>query len=820
MNLKAALRSFRHRRAITALIICTLTLGIGVVTAIFMVAQSILLRPLPYANADSVAMIWRKPLNRPSVLAGFRDAAEVDRQIATGEMVRQWRERKSIFADVAAIESWRGNMMSAQPDLVTGDGAVRLRGALATPNFFDVLGVSPTLGRLFNADDTDVVVISDGFWHRQFGGDAAIIGRKIDLTLGRPRTRTAFVIAGVLPPAFRFTYPEETEIWMVLPWATVAKRDARALLYQTVARLNTGISTEQASTELATTHAADQDARKVPATRRETLWAEPIREYTVGRVRPAIQLLAVLCASVLLIGCISAANLTLAQSTTRERELITQRFLGASRRRLLVQLLFETLMLVVVSTGLAVVIVAALQPIVRSAVPLATPRANEIAISFGVVIAASLIGGTVVLLAGLLPAWMAVRPELRAGMLQPNTMTTGHAGTRLRQALITLEVAFVTPLALAAGLFLHSFWNLQHVDLGFESENIVVAELRLLHPRYRDDEQLRLFELSVIDRAKAIGGVVNATITSAIPMRGVDWLRGIPKPDADWVKGAPTLETTRMAANERQVEPNYFAVMQITLVEGRLFDVTDSKAAAPVAVVSSTLARALFPDGTAVGQMLPISPPRQIVGIVRDVRAQRVDTEGTPAFYTPRAQSSSELVCLVVKTDGSNDSVKAAIGTAIRTIDPEQPVQDIRTLDQVVADTIDSPRVYAVVAATLALITLALALAGVCGVLFQVVSERTRELGIRAALGAAPKQLVMTVLGRGLSPLIAGIVLGTIGSVWLGRLVQQFLFDVKPTEPATYAATAAIILICGLVACYVPGRRAARLDTMAALRHE
>lgn len=813
MNLTAVLRSFRRRRAITALIICTLTLGIGVVTAIFMVAQSILLRPLPYANAETVAMIWRKPLNRPSVLAGFRDTADLDRQIATPEMVRQWRERKALFADLAAIEP-------VQADLVTSGGAERLRGAYATPNLFNVLGVAPTIGRLFTPNDTDAVVISDGFWRRRFGGDAAIVGRTIDLTLGRPRARRPYVIAGVLPPAFHFTYPGETELWIVLTWGTLAQRPRNGVFFQTVAQLNSGVTVEQTSASLTTLLAAEDDARNVPATRRDTVWAEPIREYTVGRVRPAIQLLAALCASALLIGCLSAANLTLAQSTGRQRELITQRFLGASRRRLLGRLLFETLILVVVSTALAVAIVAALQPIVRSIVPLATPRANEIAVDFGVVIAASLIGGMVVLIAGLLPAWMAVRPELCAGMLQPQTMTLGEKGTRVRQGLIALEVAFVTPLALAAGLLAHSFWNLQHVDLGFDSRNIVVAEMRLLNPRY-DDEQLRLFELEVLERTKGIAGVIDATITSAIPMRGVDWLRGIPVPGADWVNGKPTLETTRLAANERQVEPNYFSVMQITPVEGRLFDAGDVKAAAPVAVVSSSLARALFPDGKAVGQMLPLgTDPRLIVGVVQDVRSRRVDEAGTPAYYTPRAQSSSELVVLVVKTDGRNDAVKAAIPAIISAIDREQPVQNIKPLDQVVADTIDSPRVYAFIATTLALITLVLALAGVCGVLFQVVTERTRELGIRAALGAAPKQLVMTILGKGMKPLIAGIALGAIGSIWIARPVQQFLFDVKTTDPTMYIVTAAVILICGLVACYLPGRRAASLDTVAALRHD
>ena len=814
MHLTAALRSFRRRRAVTGLIILTLTLGIGVVVAIFMIAQSILLKPLPYANADSVAMIWRKPLNRSSVMSGFRDASDLDRQIATSGLVQQWRGQKTVIADVAAIE------LTTQADLILASGAERIRGAFATPNLFEVLGVAPALGRLFNRDDTGAIVISDGFWRRAFGGDAAIVGRTMDLTLGRPRARQTFVIAGVLPPAFRFTYPDETEFWIVTRWDEVARSNPNALRYQVVARLETGVTAERATAELSALLAAEQASRNVPATRRETVWVEPINDYTVGRVRPAIQLLAALCASVLLIGCVSAANLMLAQTASRERELVTQRFLGASRSRLLWQLLSETTVLVGVSTLLALVTVAALQPIIRAAVPLATPRANEIAVGFMVVVGASFVGGAVVLLAGLLPAWMSVRRELHAGMLQPHTVTTSQSGTRLRQLLIAIQIAFVTPLGLAAGLLLHSFWNLQHVELGFDSSNIVVAEMRLLNPRYRDAE-LRLFEVSVLERAKGIGGVIDASITSAIPMRGVDWLRGIPVSGADWVNGKPTLETTRLAANERQVEPNYFSVMQVAPVEGRLFDATDSKTSAPVAVVSESLARALFAGKSAVGQMLPTVPAaRQIIGVVRDVRSRRVDEAGMPAFYTPRAQSSSELVVLVLKTDGRTELVQSAIRPMIAAIDPDQPVQNITTLDQVVSDTIDTPKVYATVAMTLALITLVLTLAGVCGVLFQIVSERTRELGIRAAVGAAPRQLIAAVMHKGVMPLITGVVVGTVASTWIARAMRAYLFEIDALPLTAYGVTAVVVLLCGLVACYLPGRSAAKLDTLAALRHE
>lgn len=807
-DLRYAFRSLRRRKVVASLVICTLALGIGAVTGTFVVAHFVLLRPLPYADSDSLVMIWRKPKSRPSAMQGFRDEAELLRQISTASMVRNWRTHNSSLTDIAAIESWRGSL-AAQADLLGAAGAERLRGVLATPNFFELLGVRSALGRSFMPGDSDAVMLSDGLWRRRFGGDPTIIGRTLQIAAGRERQPRSFTVVGVLPPDFRFTYPEETEIWMQLPWETLESANQLALQYQIVARLGRGVSVDQAQADIAGLYEREQQQEGTPPERLFTAWVERIHEYSLGRTRATVGLLAGICATVLLIGCFSAANLLIADTSRRRREIVTQRALGASRSRLVRQLMTETLLLASGAMAITVLMLVVLQPIVRSLVPLATPRADEIRFGLTAILILSLVGSAAVVLTGFVPVWLALRGNPRASSLGQHTFTTGYSSVRLRQVIIAAEVAFIVPLLIAAGLLLQTFANMLRVDLGFLDERIVVAEMRLLSPKYRDRGRLRDFETALLERMTGISGVENATITSAVPFRGVDFMRSVRQP-----AGPPIL------TNERQVEPNYFRIMEIPLLAGRLFSEVDRSDAAQEVVVSLELANLLFPDGNAIGQIVDSGPRRQIVGVVGNVRTRRVEDKGTPAYYVPRAQSPSTLVCLVVKVSNGTESVKAAIPGVVASIDREQPVQAINSLDQVVADSIDDRRVYATSSTALAAIALLLTGFGICGVLFQLVSERTRELGIRAALGAGPGQQLKTVLNQAMLPIGIGLAAGILGSVWMTQFIQGFLFGVTAVDPMTYVATAACVVCCGLAACYFPGRRAASLDPVAALRHE
>lgn len=805
LGFRCAYRSFQRSAATTVLVVTTLSLGVGAVTAVFMVAHSVLLRPLPYDSVDELAMIWRKPKARPSSMSGFRDEAALVRQVSTASIVSAWRTRSTTLQDLAVIESWRGNL-APQVDFV-GDGvSQRVRGAFATPNLFDLLGVNAALGRTFSSDDSDVLLISDSLWRSRFGADLSIVGRSVQLALGRDRARRAFTVAGVLPAEFRFTYPEATDLWMVLPWRTLELSEQRALNYEVVARLKPGMELRTAEAEIRSLYDVAELQFDLPLNRRSEAWMEPLHEYSVGRVRPTLALLGAICLVVLTIGCVSATNLLIARSWSRRDELLTQRALGASSGQLLRQLLAEALVLAVLAVSGGLALVAVLQPTIRHLIPVAMPRANDISVDAATVSWALLVG-LVALTIVFFPSWLALRGSVVSAALAMPTATR-KASLVWHQVLIGVQVALVTPLLLMAIVLLHSFWNLTRVDLGFRSDHIVVAELRLLHPRYRDTDQIHNFEAALLERLRDLPGVTAVSLTSAIPFRGLDWLRNIRTP------GLPVV-----LANERQVAPNYFYVMGIQLVSGRLLEVSDGPDATRVVVVSQGLARRLHGESDSVGRTLGGDSGPRIVGVVADVQTRRVGEAGTPAYYLPRAQYPSELVCIVARVSGDTDAVKAAIPEVVNGIDPDQPAQGINTLDDAIEQSIQDRELYAATAVALAVITLILMAAGVCGVMLQMVSERTRELAIRAAVGASPRQQMSTVLARALSPLVCGLIVGWILSVWSLNAIRGVLFGTAGWQFEAFTAAAACVLVCGAVACYLPGRQVARLDVLAALRH-
>lgn len=808
-DIRGAWRLLRRRHLVSILVLCTFALGIGANTAIIAVARGVLLRPLPYANPEELVMIWRTPKERPSVLQGFADEARLGRQIATPEMVREWREGNSSLSDLAAMELWQGNL-SAQMDLVGPDDTQRLRGAFTSPNFFSVLGVQATIGRTFLPDDQDVVILSNALWRRQFGADPGIVGRTITIASGRDRQRSSLTVVGVLSERFRFTYPEDTELWKVLPWEEIELAPPSALRYQVMGRLRPGITLAQADADIAALYEGRERQRHIPPDRQMTTRLELLHEHAVGRMRPALNMLFGVTAIVLLVACVSVANLLIAQSAGRRREIAIQRALGASRFRIARQLLTEGFVTAACAGALAILTVAALQPSLRSLLPASAPRADEVGLDWVTIGWAMGLGVLVVIASGLVPSWRAAAVHPHSQLTGTSTTMYGPARFRLQQSLIVAQVASVLVLLVAGGLLLRSFWNLGRVDLGFDGSAVVTAEIRLLNPSYRDPPRLRAFQHELLSRVRALPSVTAASLTSAVPFRGVDFIRTLTVAD-----GSGTL-----MSNERRVEPQYFDIMRIPLLAGRLFSEADGASAAPVAVVSESFARAMFSGGMALGQSLSLQRPTEIIGIVRDVRTRRVEDAGTPAIYLSQAQAPTELVCLVVRTGGEPAALTALIPAVVRSIDPEQPLRGVTTIDRLVSESIADRRFYAVATAAFAIVTMLIAAAGTCGVLVCSVTERTRELGIRAAMGAQPRDQVAEVLWRGMAPISIGVALGTFIAFTATRTIRQFLFDVVGLDPGVYFAAAVIVGSVGLLACYVPARSAARMDPMTALRQE
>lgn len=812
LDLRTALRAAQRRPQLTLLTIATLVLGLGANTAIFAVARGTLLRPLPYSDPDGLVMIWQTVTNTTQ-----------PRGIATPEMLREYRARNQSFQDIAAVELWTNNP-SSRPDLAGEEGAERLRGSVATPNFFNVVGATAALGRTFVEDDNrDVVILSDAFWRRRFAADPAVVGKTIELTYGRARSRERLTVIGVLPPRFRFTYPDDTEVWMLLPWAEVTKTTQQALLYNLVGRLKPGATVDSATADMSGVVASMRTDIPKGGYDRMRVWVEPIHEWSVGRVRPAVRLIAAMTGLLLVIACLNVASLLLAQTSTRRRELALQLTLGASRSRLLRQIFTEVGLMTVVSAVLAVVAAVLVQQLIRSVLPPLMPRADEVTVDLWTVAWTTAIGVATIALAGLLPGIRATgidpHVELAAG---GRTATSGIAAVRLRQTLVALQMGAAAVLLIGGALLMSSLWNLRNVNLGFDGHSVLTQELQLMGPQYRDDARQIAFGDELLARVRRIPGVLQAATTSSIPFRGVDFRRNFN------IAGV----SERIVANHRPIDPEYFDVMRIPLVEGRLLTPDDTTTSPLVAVVSESMARAMQPN-RAIGTRLPFQrvdtsagKPRlvtdfiEVVGVVGDVRAVRIEDSGAPAVYVPRTQQPITTICLVIRADREAEHIASSVRAAVRDIDPSQPIGQMTTIDDVVARTIADRRFLAIATSAFAVVALLLTVAGLYGVMAIATTERVRELGIRVALGATRAAVVSMLLRQGIVPVMAGVAIGSLTSVWLMRFFTSYLFGIQTIGAPVFTVVAVMVTLGGMAACLFPARAASRVDPMQALRSE
>jgi putative ABC transport system permease protein len=808
-DVRHAARALRRRPAFALCAILLLALGIGANTAVFSVVRAVLLRPLPYTDPERLAFIW----------GGLDTQARNWHSIMTGQYVEAIGAHGTSLHSFAVVESWDANP-SAQVDLVGPNGAERLRGMWVTPNFFETLGVRAAAGRTLASTDRDssLVVISDALWRRRFAADPAVVGQTVRLAMGSGTRRTwnTVTVAGVLPPEFRFTYPRETEIYISKPWTAI--RPSRALTYYVVARLNDGVTPAQAQAQL--TAAAHNVVRgygyDAPTTdrllQRTGMLVEPVMEHMQAEVRSGLWLLAAVAGLVLLIACVNLGLLLLSRTVDRRGELGLRAALGAGRARIVRQLTAECLLLSLAGGTLGVLTAALCLPVVRGLMPPIVPRADLIQLDPAVL--AFALGAMLVtaFVSSLAPAVFVMRRDLLATVRLASHSTTGDRGVvASRRAVLALQVAVVVLLLVCSGLLLRSFWRLQHVDLGFRAEGVVTMEMRLLNPTYREPARLDAFREHLLSQVRAIPGVARAGLTTAVPMRGVDFMYVI----------GPAGQRALMG-NARMVDPEYFNVMNLRLLAGRTFTDADKAGSEPVIVVSQSYARRYFGDASPLGQTLQASDRQyRIVGMVADVRYASVAREPFPAVYMPATQERAWLICLVVEPrPGSRAAVVDALRGAVHRIDPEQPVEGITTIDQLVTDSTADRRFYAVSTGAFAAVALLLAVAGVFGVVARTVTERRRELAIRVALGADPRRLGRLVLGYGFLPASVGTFAGLAAAFGVSRLLRTFLFEIAPTDPATYAAAAALVLGVTVLACYLPARRTLRLAPMAVLKSD
>jgi putative ABC transport system permease protein len=802
-DLRYALRSFRRRPLLFAVAAGTLALAIGSSTAVFSVVDAVLLRPLPFAQTDRLTTVWLsvRERNAPFVEVSY-------------PYLRHLRAHSRTLEAVAAMPAVNSGFFLA------GEEPVRVDGRIVTGNFFDVLGARPRHGRTFTeAEDKvgapRVVVISHGLWQRQFGADPGVVGREVRVD-GTPMT-----VAGVMPPEFR--YPAGAELWTPLvPIVTGLVDDPKVGWATLVARRAAGTTLAQVRSELDSLTASHARAHgdTGPAPR---VVLTPLAEDIFGTARPALLVLLLAVLLVLLVACANVAALLLARAGAREREIAVRLALGATRARLVRQLLAESALLAV-SGGLAGVALAVWSlDVLTALVPAEVPRLADAAVDARVLAFALGLTAAASLLAGAVPALLASRPAL-TDTLGEGARTAGAGRHRgLRALLVGAEAAVAVVLLSGAGLLVQTFQNLRRLDLGFEPRGVLAVEMSSPRDKYPAVAQRRALYRAVLDRIDGVAGVESSAAVLIRPLWshvGLDWpftVEGQSKEDAE--RNPPL--------NLQIVTPEFFRTMRMPLRAGRTFTDRDTDGTPTVAVISETMARRYWPGQDPVGKRLRMPMPTApyplawvtVAGVVgdsryRELQAARLD------LYMSYLQSDEGLRHLVVRTDVEPLALVGAVREAVRDVDRELLLTDVTTMEALVDEAMGGARFGMQLLAGFAFAALALAAVGTYGVVAFMVGRRTREIGVRMALGARARSVVTLVLREGLAPVLAGLAAGVAGAFALGRALAGLLFGVPPHDPGAPAAAAALLFASALLACLVPARRAARVDPAAALREE
>ena len=802
-----ALRTLTKAPAFTLVAVFALALGIGANTAIFSVVNAVLLRPLPYPEPEKLVKIWMRFTG-----IGIPD----DRNWVSPPELHDLREFSRAFAGIAAVGGASFN--------ITGTGAPeRVEGVAVSAELFRILGVQPLAGRVFLPEEEqpgrdNVVLLGYGLWKRRFGGDVSIAGRTISLN------GQSYTVAGVLPAGFQ--YPEDVEIWKPLAFTPDQLgpnfRGNHGL--QVLARIQPGLSYEQALADMkSVSRRIIEQNRNYPYERFNfTVLLSPLLEETVGDIRTALWVLMGAVGFVLLIACANIANLLLARATARQREMAIRAALGAGRWRIIRQLLTESILLGL--AGGAAGLLAGkwgLNALTALAVS-SFPRVAGATLDARVLVFTVFVSVATGVLFGLAPAWESARSVRHESLKEGGRgASAGMLSQRLRRALVVAEVALSLTLLVGAGLLLRSFLKLLDVEAGFHAGGVLTARLGLPQAKYPDRAQVRSFYQELVQRAAHIPGVDAAGAINALPLSGgggsgtttID-SNALPPdqltPEADW----------------RVVTPGYFQTMGIQLLAGRYIDERDTDTSQPVAVIDETMANIYWPNQDAIGRRLKLGgrqstrPWMTVIGVVRHVRHRTLEARSRVTLYMAHAQNPSSAMSLAVHTTGDPRGLAATLQKQVLAIDPDQPVYSVKTMQELMADSVARRRLSMTLLAIFAGAAMLLAAIGIYGVMSYSVGQRAHEMGIRMALGAGRLDLVRLVLGQSLLLTGAGIVLGAAGALALTRLMASLLFDVRAADPPTFLLVAAGLALVALLASYLPARRATQVDPVDALRQE
>ncbi len=797
-ELRHAARQFMKHPGFTLIAVVTLGLGIGANTAIFSVVNAVLLRPLPYEEADRLVIV-----SESNPIQGRQDMN------LSHPTFLDFAERNESFERLAALRT-------SVVTLAGGDEAARVRIALVTHDLFATLRVAPARGRTFDSeedrpDGAPVVVVSHGLWQRRFGADPALIGKSITLN-GSP-----YAVIGIMPPGFAF--PSETiELWAALGPYTTNTQNRGVHILLVVGRLERNVMLREAQAEVEAI--ADAIQQEFPdADPGHTAYVTPLQTRLVGDMRFPLLVLFGAVVFVLLIACANVADLVMVRAFARYKEVAVRTALGASRWRLMRQLLMESMLLALAGGALAVAFALWGIDLLVASISGFVPRADLIGVDVQVLVFTLAVSIATGVAFGLLPALRASKSDVAQALKERLPSTGGGPGFRDRMVLTVGQVAVSLVLLIGAGLMIKSMWRLQRVDPGFEAENVLTMTVSLIGSEYDTDDEVIAFYRDLQGRLQALPGVRSASAVNALPISGGD------------SEGQLTIEARPFAPGEapgatfRRILPNYFRTAGIPLLQGREFDARDGGSEPFVVIISQSIAKLYWPDGDAIGRRIKVGPEAlepwlTIVGVVADVRNEGLDAALGLDTYEPHTQRVWRTMNVIVRTEIDPLAVVSSVRDEIRSASADLPVYNIATMRERISRSFSARRFITVLLSFFAAIALFLAALGLYGALSFSVGQRTREFGIRAALGADPRDILSLVFRQGMIPVAVGLIVGIGAALVLSRLLSDLVHAVSPSDPVTFVTFSFTLAATALLACYIPARRATRIDPIEALRHE
>jgi len=794
-----ALRLLRKSPGFSLTAIAILALGIGANAAIFSVVNAIVLKPMPFADASRIVRIWHTPPQEQ--FPGIR------RFSVSPANYLDWKAQSTAFDHVAVFGYRQANLTGrGEPDALTGVGV--------SGEFFQVLHASPLVGRLLEPGDDDeahahVVVLSEHTWNSRFGGDRRVVGQPIRLN------GDSYTVVGVLPDRLR--YPLQADLWRPLAWNAEERAIRGNHNYAVIAHLAPGVDLARAQGELTTI--SKRLETQYPAD--DKGWGAvvvPLHDAVVGDVRVGLLVLLGAVACVLLIACANLANLMLARVLGRSREIAIRSAVGAGRWRIVQQLLVESSVLAIAGAIVGLTAAAwSVDAIVKS-FGQSLPRAAEVTLDGQVVAFTAVLAIVTGVLAGVAPAWRMTRGDTAEALKQGMGRGGSHSGERrVRNVLVTAEVALALMLLVGAGLLIRTLWSLRAVNPGFDPRNVVTMEISLPQPKYPKPEQREQFTVEMLRRVRALPGVQGAGTIDSLPVED----GGSMQPIA--IVGEPVRplsEQPEIAV--RTISPGYLDTVRMRVESGRDFTERDQADRPLTVLVSAATARRFWPQGSPIGKRIVLglisNDPREVVGVVNDVKVHGLSAADMQAVYVPEAQVRFGFATLVVRAAGDPLGLVPAVTAAIHTIDAEQPIVEVHTMDEIIGESIAQQRFAMRLLTAFAALALLLASIGIYGVLSYGVRQRVQEIGIRMALGAARSDVVRMVVIEGLKPTLVGLAVGLAGSAALGQVLSSLVFGVTPRDAATFAVVSTAVLAVGLLASLAPAYRATRVDPLLALR--